>query len=95
MSGGLDLDDNQYPDLVVGAYDSDTALFFRARPVVKMVEARISYISASKQISLDDDQCTLRDFTKVPCVSLEACLKYSGVGVEPFIGKNKPFLILA
>lgn len=29
LSGGMDLDNNLYPDLVVGAYDSDTVFFFR------------------------------------------------------------------
>lgn len=29
LSGGKDLDENEYPDLVVGAYDSNTAVFLR------------------------------------------------------------------
>lgn len=29
LSGGIDLDGNQYPDLVVGAYNSNRALVFK------------------------------------------------------------------
>lgn len=29
LSGGIDLDGNQYPDMVVGAYDSNTAFVFK------------------------------------------------------------------
>lgn len=29
LSGGIDLDGNQYPDMVVGAYDSHTAFVFK------------------------------------------------------------------
>jgi len=29
VAGGMDLDGNEYPDLVVGAYEADTAVYFR------------------------------------------------------------------
>jgi integrin alpha 8 len=29
LSGGVDMDENQYPDLIVGAYESDTAVFLK------------------------------------------------------------------
>lgn len=29
MSGGLDLDGNKYPDLIVGAYKSDAVAYIR------------------------------------------------------------------
>jgi hypothetical protein len=29
LAGGMDLDENEYPDLVVGAYEADTAVYLR------------------------------------------------------------------
>lgn len=34
VAGGLDLDGNVYPDLVVGAYESGAAMFFRLFSIV-------------------------------------------------------------
>lgn len=34
LSGGLDMDDNGYPDLLTGAYESDRAYLFRTRQIV-------------------------------------------------------------
>ncbi|XP_065212423.1 integrin alpha-PS2-like isoform X2 [Planococcus citri] len=73
LSGGLDLDDNLYPDLVVGAHESDAAFLFRSKPIINLT----ADISFSKQvISLDEHSCKLKDGTKVPCVQLKICLKY-------------------
>lgn len=80
VSGGLDLDGNRYPDLVVGAYESATAIFFRSRPVIKM-DSYVSFDLESKLISLDDRNCTLSDGSRVTCFPLRACFKYSGEGV--------------
>ena len=36
VAGGLDMDANEYPDLLVGAYDTDRVVFMRSRPVVNL-----------------------------------------------------------
>lgn len=36
LSGGMDLDNNEYPDLLVGAYESTSAVYLRSAPVVHL-----------------------------------------------------------
>jgi len=36
LSGGLDLDQNGYPDLMIGAYDVDAVVLLRARPIINI-----------------------------------------------------------
>ncbi|XP_033331338.2 integrin subunit alpha inflated isoform X1 [Megalopta genalis] len=81
VAGGLDLDGNHYPDLVVGAYESSTAVFFRSRPVIKM-DSYVTFDQESKLISLDDKNRTLSDGSRVTAFPLKACFKYSGEGVS-------------
>ena len=77
----MDLDRNQYPDLLVGAYESGHAVHMRAAPVVHMA-AEVSFDRTSKQIDLDDAACTLKDRrTRVPCLPVTVSLRYTGVGV--------------
>ncbi|XP_069110775.1 integrin alpha-8-like isoform X1 [Argopecten irradians] len=81
LSGGQDLDGNRYPDLLVGAYSSNNAVYLKARPIV--------YVAASlkidpKKISLDRKVCNYKGpkaTHKVTCVTLFTCIKYDGIGV--------------
>lgn len=34
LSGGMDLDENGYPDLLIGAYESDSVVLLRSRPII-------------------------------------------------------------
>ena len=34
LSGGMDLDGNDYPDLLVGAYDDSSVYLIRSRPII-------------------------------------------------------------
>ncbi|XP_035735448.1 integrin alpha-PS2-like isoform X1 [Vespa mandarinia] len=80
VAGSLDLDGNHYPDLVVGAYESNSAFFFRARPVIKM-DSFVTFETESKLISLDDKNYTLSDGTRVTSLPLRGCFRYNGDGV--------------
>ena len=69
LSGGMDLDGNRYPDLLVGAYESGHVVHMRAAPVAH-VTAQVTFQRASTQID-----------TRVPCVSVAVSLSYTGMGV--------------
>ena len=54
LSAGMDLDKNFYPDLLVGAYESNNAVYLRSEPVVnldaKVKEQRI-IVNRSSEIN--------------------------------------------
>ena len=78
LSGGGDLDQNEYPDLLIGAYASDRAVQLKGRPVVD-VEATLK--ADPENVNLEQSGCALTDGTSVPCVLVSVCLQYSGQGV--------------
>lgn len=56
LSGnGMDLDQNGYPDLISGAYESDMAILIRARPIVNLT------------ISVDEDKLINIDPSNMNC----------------------------
>ncbi|XP_041365809.1 integrin alpha-V-like [Gigantopelta aegis] len=78
LSGGQDQDGNTYPDILVGAYESDKAVFLRTRPVVRVTA---SLKIDPDMINLDTKSCTLIDDTRITCFTVYTCLEYSGIGV--------------
>ncbi|CAG5051038.1 unnamed protein product [Parnassius apollo] len=81
LSGGVDLDDNHYTDLAVGAYKSDSVVFLKSRPVVKVMAA-VKFTEVSKLISMSDKNCRLANGTEVSCAHLMYCLSYNGINVD-------------
>ncbi|KAL5276429.1 ITGAV family protein [Megaselia abdita] len=84
LSGGVDMDDNAYPDMAVGAYDSDSVFVFKSRPVA-IIDASTQFTSASKLISLDEKRCTRRFGKLVPCTDVESCIRYDGKNLPPIL----------
>ena len=56
------MDSNTYPDLLIGAFDSDRTVFLRARPIIR-VSARVDL--SPSVINLEEKFCTLGDGTPV------------------------------
>ncbi|KAF7669449.1 hypothetical protein LDENG_00186080 [Lucifuga dentata] len=79
LRGGQDLDNNQYPDLIVGAFGVGKVSVYRARAVVS-VEAEM--ILTPRILNPDDRQCHLPyTDTMVTCLKVDVCAAVSGVGI--------------
>ncbi|KAG7475000.1 integrin alpha-8 [Solea senegalensis] len=76
VRGGQDLDNNQYPDLIVGAFGSDLA--------VVSVEAAMNL--SPRILNPDDRQCHLPETDMmVTCLKVDVCAAVSGVGIPDSI----------
>ncbi|XP_055880602.1 integrin alpha pat-2-like isoform X3 [Biomphalaria glabrata] len=85
ISGGIDQDGNSYPDILTGAYSSDSAVFFRTRPVVRVIAS----LKINPDIlDLEVKECQLPDGTKITCFNLISCLTYDGYGVPDYLTLN-------
>ncbi|XP_062862320.1 integrin alpha-V [Trichomycterus rosablanca] len=81
MNGEMDIDQNGYPDLVVGVFGADKAVLYRARPVISVN----STLDITPQIlSPEEKRCKLPGTqTAVSCFMVKYCLKASGKGAPP------------
>ncbi|XP_065510446.1 integrin alpha-7 isoform X5 [Caloenas nicobarica] len=70
LSGGLDVDGNLYPDLLVGSL-SDSVVLYRARPVVH-VSRNVSLLPPN--IDLEQSNCRHQEGV---CVDVRACFSYT------------------
>lgn len=77
LSGGIDLDDNAYPDLLVGAYDSATVVGLLARPITNIHTS----VNSTELSHIDPTRpgCRSDHGTNATCFSFEACCS-----IEPF-----------
>ncbi|XP_067457741.1 integrin alpha-8 [Thunnus thynnus] len=79
LRGGQDLDNNQYPDLIVGAFGASEVSVYRARSVVS-VEAAM--VLTPRILNPDDRQCHLpQTDIMVTCLKVDVCAAVSGVGI--------------
>ncbi|XP_072903186.1 integrin alpha-4 [Hemitrygon akajei] len=70
ISGGIDVDDNGYPDVAVGAFMSDTVLLLRSRPVM-IVETFLQLPPSINQTRMD----CLEDWKPVECINVTVCFR--------------------
>ncbi|KAM8857935.1 integrin alpha-V [Synchiropus picturatus] len=76
MTGNTDIDQNGYPDLIVGAFGADKAVLYRARPVIR-VNATLDI--TPQIINPEEKKCSLSGSnTPVSCFRIKYCIKASG-----------------
>ncbi|XP_051804526.1 integrin alpha-7 isoform X1 [Acanthochromis polyacanthus] len=71
ISGGLDIDNNHYPDVAVGSLN-DSVVLFRSRPVIHVIREIRSI--EPQYIDLEQNNCKGRDGV---CVEVKACFTFT------------------
>uniref|UniRef100_A0A7E4WBD7 Integrin_alpha2 domain-containing protein n=1 Tax=Panagrellus redivivus TaxID=6233 RepID=A0A7E4WBD7_PANRE len=74
LSSSRDIDDNGYPDIAVGAAESNQAVILRTKPVMQ-ISGNVN--TNRKTINLDEKLCST-EFGRMPCEKLKFCIKYNG-----------------
>lgn len=78
MTGGMDIDQNGYPDLLVGVFGADKVILYRTRPVIG-VNATLDI--SPQVLNPEERKCTLPDTnTPVSCFKVKYCLEANGIG---------------
>ena len=78
LSGGLDMDGNGYPDIVIGAFDSSKTIVLRSRPVIN-VQVQTQFTP-----DLIDPSKTKCDKDGEPnnCFRVRLCFKFTAKPVD-------------
>ncbi|XP_030055842.1 integrin alpha-8 [Microcaecilia unicolor] len=83
LRGDSDIDKNDYPDLIVGAFGAGKAVVYRARPVVT-VDAQL--LLHPMIINPENKTCQLSSSrTLVACFTVRVCTAVSGQGIPNII----------
>nr|CAH7714317.1 unnamed protein product [Callosobruchus chinensis] len=76
LSGGIDMDNNGYPDLLVGAYESERILLLKTRPIIH-IEINIDG-KELKNINATRKGCQAARNSNYTCFSFRSCFTISG-----------------
>uniref|UniRef100_A0A7N6F6I8 Integrin alpha-2 domain-containing protein n=1 Tax=Anabas testudineus TaxID=64144 RepID=A0A7N6F6I8_ANATE len=89
LKGNRDLDQNGYPDLIVGAFGADKAVLYRARPIVRASASLTVHPTIFNQ---DEKTCELDTGSRnvaVSCVSITFCLLAKGKHLPSHLGEAR------
>ncbi|XP_017030441.1 integrin alpha-PS1 isoform X1 [Drosophila kikkawai] len=82
ISGNTDLDDNSYPDVVIGAFNSSAAVILLARPIISIQ----TKVLREELRNMDPNQpgCKADASSNLTCFSFDACCS-----IDPYDEKSK------
>uniref|UniRef100_A0A672GG91 Integrin subunit alpha 5 n=1 Tax=Salarias fasciatus TaxID=181472 RepID=A0A672GG91_SALFA len=86
LRGNRDVDQNGYPDLIVGAFGADKAVLYRARPIVS---ASALLTVQPTMFNQEEKTCLLNSGNEtlpVSCVSISFCLLAGGKHLPSHLG---------
>ncbi|KAM6948055.1 integrin alpha-5-like [Lycodopsis pacificus] len=86
LRGDRDLDQNGYPDLVVGAFGVDKAVLYRARPIVSASASLTVQLTMFNQEEKTCELITANETIAVSCVSIGFCLLANGKHLPSHLG---------
>ncbi|KAK9719907.1 Integrin alpha [Popillia japonica] len=75
LSGGLDMDGNGYPDLLVGAYSEDMILLYKTRPIID-IDITINS-NELKHLNTSKPGCEADPHSNSTCFSFYSCFSIS------------------
>ena len=75
LAGGADLDNNGYPDIIIGAYQSSAVAVLLSRPVVNIVAS----ISATPRlIDMSTQTCSIdHSLSQNRCFQVNVCFRFT------------------
>jgi len=71
--GGQDMDQNGYPDIVVGSYSSGHIHILRSRPVINLVT---DFVAIPSMIDPKETQCAKTGVRQI-CFELRVCIRFT------------------
>ncbi|NXV03322.1 ITA4 protein, partial [Cettia cetti] len=80
ISSGIDVDNNGYQDVAVGAFFSDSAVVLRTKPVI-IVEASLKHSNTINRTNLN----CMENEQPATCMNLKLCFTYRGREVPGYI----------
>ncbi|XP_008589054.1 PREDICTED: integrin alpha-IIb [Galeopterus variegatus] len=85
LRGAVDIDDNGYPDLLVGAYEANKVIVYRAQPVVKATVQLLVQDSLNPAVK----NCVLQQTkTPVSCFDIQMCVGVTGHNIPQKLHLN-------
>ena len=93
LSANIDMDNNGYPDLLVGSYRSDAALLFRSRPIIDIT----TFVAQRNLKGIDPGKagCSADLSSKDACFEFKTCFKVDENQINSRNGLRIKFVIEA